>query len=62
MAQWVKDLAWSLLWNGFDPWPGNLHSVGVAKKCEQNLRKRTKFARWVGLYIRAEFFVNLFFV
>ena len=23
MAQWVKDLALSLLWRGFDPWPGN---------------------------------------
>ena len=25
MAQWVKDLALSLLWRRFDPWPGNLH-------------------------------------
>ena len=31
MAQWVKDLAlsllWlqSLLWHRFDPWPGNFH-------------------------------------
>ena len=29
VAQWVKDLAWLLLWlrsllcHGFDPWPGN---------------------------------------
>ena len=21
----VKDPAWSLLWLGFDPWPGNFH-------------------------------------
>ena len=31
MVQWVKNLAWSLqclgslLWCGFDPWPGNFH-------------------------------------
>ena len=31
MVQWVKDLVlslwWlqSLLWHGFDPWPGNFH-------------------------------------
>ena len=25
MAQWVKDLVLSLLWLGFDPWPGNFH-------------------------------------
>ena len=25
VAQWVKDLALSLLWRGFDPWPGNFH-------------------------------------
>ena len=23
MAQWIKGLAWSLLWHGFDPCPGN---------------------------------------
>ena len=23
MAQWVKDPVLSLLWHGFDPWPGN---------------------------------------
>ena len=25
VAQWVKDLALSLLWCGFYPWPGNSH-------------------------------------
>ena len=25
MAQLVKDLSLSLLWHGFDPWPGNFH-------------------------------------
>ena len=24
-AQWVMDLVLSLLWPGFDPWPGNFH-------------------------------------
>ena len=23
MVQWVKDPVWSLLWPGFDSWPGN---------------------------------------
>ena len=27
----VKDLALSLLWRGFSPWPGNFH-MGVAEK------------------------------
>ena len=37
VAQWVKDLAWSLLWfesllwRGFDPWPGNFHMLSVTK-------------------------------
>lgn len=44
VAPWVKNLAlsllWlgSLLWNGFDAWPGNyLHAMGVAKKKRQFL-------------------------
>ena len=39
LVQWVKDPTlslqwpWSLLWHGFDPWPGNLHMAsGAAKK------------------------------
>ena len=28
----VKDLALSLLWLGFNPWPGDFHAVGMAKK------------------------------
>ena len=32
MAQQVKDLVWSLLWWGFDPWPGNSHVEGTGKK------------------------------
>ena len=32
-AWWVKDRALSLLWCGFNPWPGNFClTVGVAKK------------------------------
>lgn len=27
MAQQVKDLAFSLLWNGFNLWPGNFHML-----------------------------------
>ena len=25
MVQWVKDLALSLQWRGFNPWPKNFH-------------------------------------
>ena len=28
----VKDLAWSLLWLGFDPWPGNFHGLRAQPK------------------------------
>ena len=47
MAQWVKDLALSLLWLGsllwyhFGPWPGNFHVRGVqAKKKKKKERKK----------------------
>ena len=29
LAHQVKDLALSLLWHGFDPWPGNFHMLWV---------------------------------
>ena len=29
MAQQMKDLALSLLWHGFDPWPGNICALQV---------------------------------
>ena len=32
MAQWVKDQVWSLLWQGFDPQPGNFHCCGRGQK------------------------------
>ena len=47
MAQQVKDLAWSLrrprslLWFGFDPWPGNFHVPWLWTK------KRNKFKKVV---------------
>lgn len=31
MAQQVKDPALLLLWQGFDPWPGNFHVPRVKK-------------------------------
>ena len=31
VAQWAEDLVLSLLWLGFNPWPGNW-AVGGAKK------------------------------
>ena len=38
VAQWVKGLAlslqrlWSLLWQGFDPWPRNFHILWTGPK------------------------------
>ena len=32
MAQWVKDLALSLLWHRSDPWPGNFHKEKKKRK------------------------------
>ena len=33
VAQWVKGLALSLLWHGFNPWTRELlHAAGLAKK------------------------------
>ena len=32
MAQWVRDLVLSLLWHGFDPWPGNFLILWVWPK------------------------------
>ena len=36
MIQWVKDLALSLLWHRFDPWPGNFHVPQREPKKPQN--------------------------
>ena len=47
MAPWVKDpglsLLWlrSLLWHGFDPWPGTSHATCAAKK-ERKRKKENK--------------------
>ena len=42
MAQWVKDPALSLLWHGFNPWPGEfLHSPGLAKNKTKNKKKQS---------------------
>ena len=36
MAYWLKDLALSLLWRRFDPWPRNFHNATrLAKKRER---------------------------
>ena len=32
VAQWMKAAALSLLWYGFDPWPGNLRMLQVWPK------------------------------
>ena len=38
MAQWVKQQAWSLLWHGFDPWPGNFCITRYQKKKKKKSR------------------------
>ena len=45
MAQWVKELALlqqlgSLLWRGFDPWPGNFH----VPQAQQTQNKTTDYS------------------
>ena len=37
MAQWVKDLVFSLLWCGFSPWPQNFHMLQVRLKKKKAL-------------------------
>ena len=32
LTQWVKDLVLSLLWHGFEHWPGNFHMPWVGQK------------------------------
>ena len=39
VTQWAKDLALSLLWYGFDPWPRNFRMSWVQKNKQQKLRK-----------------------
>ena len=36
VAQGVKDLALSLLWHGFDPWPGNFCILRAQSKIQTN--------------------------
>ena len=42
MAQWVKDLALSLLWQEFDPWPGNFQMPWGQPKKKKKERKKVK--------------------
>ena len=45
LAQWVKDLALSVLrlgpvlWCGFDPWPGYFHMPGAWSKKKRSSRR-----------------------
>ena len=36
--QWVKGLALSLLWYGFDPWPGNFYTLRVQPRKKKQKR------------------------
>lgn len=47
MAEWVKDLVWSLQWHGsllwfrFDPWPQELpHAACMVKKKKKRKEKK----------------------
>ena len=37
----MKDLELPQLWLRFDPWPGNLHAAGIAKKKRKGGKKKT---------------------
>ena len=47
MIQWVKDLALSLLWHRFDPWPGNFHVPQAEPK-----KNPKHTAHWVRDHLR----------
>ena len=49
MVQWVKDLALSLLWHGFHPWPWNFHMPQ-----EQPKKKKRKKKKKIGAPIVAK--------
>ena len=46
MAQQIKDLAlslqqpWSLLWNRFNPWPGNFYTLQAQPKKKKKKKKK----------------------
>ena len=42
MAQWVKDLASSLLWHGLYPWPQNFHSLWAWPKTKNTTQQNFK--------------------
>ena len=60
MAQWVKDLVlsllWlgSLLWHGFNPWPGNFRmpQVWPKKKKKKGLGEMAAWKISLGAYIQ----------
>ena len=45
VVQWVKDPALSLLWCGFDPWPGKFHMLWVWQK-KKKKKGRLEFLLW----------------
>ena len=54
MAQWVKDLALSLLWLGsllwhkFDPWPWNLHMPWTWPKKQSKVKSiDSRLSAWI---------------
>ena len=51
MAQQVKDLAWSLLWCGFDPLPGNFHRPWARLKEKTKQKQPPKNRREKGCII-----------
>ena len=62
MAQWVKDLAlsllwlWLLLWLGFDPWPGNFHMLQVWPKNKRQKQKQKSITHpcfCISLFLRS---------
>ena len=52
VAQWVKDLVWSLpwlgslWWCGFDPWPQNFSKLGARPKTNKQTNNQTNKPSW----------------
>ena len=45
MVQWVKDLALSLQWCGFNPWPRNFHTLWARPPHERKRKKEREKKR-----------------
>ena len=53
VAQWVKNLALSLLWLGFDPWPRNFHLLKSWPNINKKLGVASDFSQIISFWIQS---------